>query len=252
MLAASASLLNINVVVLDQGPHDPAKQVIAPSDPALMHIDGSFTDPVKVRELASKVDILTVEIEHVNVAALDAVEKEGIVSIHPRPSTIRLIQDKLLQKQRLLAWGVPVAEFLPVESTVDAIHEAGQRLGVPFMLKSRTFAYDGRGNYVLRDLAHAQEALDALAGRPLYVEKWVPFAKEAAVMVVKGEDGEVRCYPAVETHHRENICHLVFAPLRSRDPTLSPRIQAVAQSAIKNLAGAGVFGVEMFVMEDGE
>jgi phosphoribosylaminoimidazole carboxylase len=176
MLAASASLLNIKVIVLDQGPHGPAKQVTAPSDPALMHIDGAFTDPVKVRELASRVDVLTVEIEHVDVAALDAVEKEGKVSIHPRPSTIRLIQDKLLQKQQLLVWGVPVAEFMPIESTVDAIHEAGQRLGVPLMLQSRTFPYDGRGNYVLRDLAHAQGALDALGGRPLYVEKWVSFA----------------------------------------------------------------------------
>jgi phosphoribosylaminoimidazole carboxylase len=71
-------------------------------------------------------------------------------------------------------------------------------------------------------------------------------------MVVKGDDGEVRCYPAVETHHRENICHLVFAPLRSRDSTLNSRIQAVARSAVENLAGAGVFGVEMFVMESGE
>ncbi|KAJ6579646.1 phosphoribosylaminoimidazole carboxylase [Mycena vulgaris] len=246
MLGAAASLLNIKIVILDVGETGPAKQVLAPTAPQLSHIDGAFTDPARIRELAAKVDVLTVEIEHVDA---DALLQAGCET-HPRPSTIKLIQDKLAQKQHLKARGCPVSDFIPVDSTVESIHAAANDLGLPLMLKSRTLAYDGRGNFVLRELSQAQEALAALGDRPLYAEKWVPFTHEIAVMVVRSTTGEVKAYPVVETVHKENVCHLVFAPLRTRDATLSRRAQRVAEDAIKTFDGAGVFGVEMFLMED--
>lgn len=245
MLAASASLLNIPIVILDTGTLGPAKQILSPPD---RHIDGSFTDPEKIRELASRVDVLTVEIEHVDVAALEAVS--SIAPVHPSPSTIRLIQDKFVQKQHLTARGCPVSEFMPVESIPDAVG----KLGLPLMLKSRTLAYDGRGNFLLRDLAQADEALAFLGGgsRKLYAEAFVPFKKEIAVMVVRSANGkDVVSYPVCETVHKDNICHLVFAPLRSADKGLEKRAQKIAEDAIKTFEGAGIFGVEMFLMEDG-
>ncbi|KAL1939639.1 hypothetical protein VTO73DRAFT_9672 [Trametes versicolor] len=251
MLAASAALLNIDVVVLDVGEHTPSKQVIAPRAPHLTHIDGSFTDPAKIRELAAKVDVLTVEIEHVDVNVLEEIESKVPLGVHPSPFTIKTIQDKFVQKQHLHSSGCPISDFIPVESTVEAIHAAAERLGLPLMLKSRTLAYDGRGNFVIRELSQAQEAITALGNRPLYAEKWVPFVKEIAVMVVRSRSGEVLSYPAVETIHKENICHLVFAPLRSRDPSISERARTVAENAVKKLGGAGVFGVEMFLMANG-
>ncbi|KIJ59435.1 hypothetical protein HYDPIDRAFT_162459 [Hydnomerulius pinastri MD-312] len=253
MLAASASLLNVNVVILDVGDSAPAKQIIAPRNQDLAHIDGSFADPAKIRELASKVDVLTVEIEHVDVNVLKEIESdsEANVVIHPSPSTVQVIQDKFVQKKHLRAEGCPVSEFIEIESTVGSIQATANRLGLPFMLKSRTLAYDGRGNFVVRSIDQADEALKALGNRPLYAEKWVPFSKEIAVMVVRTTSGEVVSYPAVETIHKDNICHLVFAPLRSRDPLVASRAQSVAESAVKTLRGAGVFGVEMFLMDDG-
>lgn len=243
-MAASASLLNLSVVILDVGEDGPAKQILASSS----HIDGSFTDPRKIRELAEKVDILTVEIEHVDVDALEQVQHQ--VAIHPSPKTIRLIQDKFTQKQHLRAHGCPVSDFVQVESTFESIKDAADRLGLPLMLKSRTLAYDGRGNLVVRELS--QEAILSFGkDRPLYAEKWVPFEKEIAVMVVRSATGDVKSYPAVETVHKDNICHLVFAPLRSRDPSLFRRAQSIAEAAVKTLEGAGVFGVEMFLMADG-
>ena len=255
MLAASASLLNQEVIILDVGNHGPAKQIIAPTEPRLAHLDGSFTDPVKIRELASKVDILTVEIEHVDAAALEEMRSttEGkTLAIHPSPSTILIIQDKFRQKQHLSSHELPVSEFVEVESSVESISQAAQKLGLPFMLKSRTLAYDGRGNFVVRNLRQAQEAIAALGGRPLYAEKWVPFSNEIAIMVVRTADGEVQSYPVVETVHKENVCHLVLAPLRSRDPSLSSRATSIAESAVKSFTGAGVFGVELFLMDDGK
>jgi phosphoribosylaminoimidazole carboxylase len=97
------------------------------------------------------------------------------------------------------------------------------------MLKSRTLAYDGRGNFVLRHLAQSSEAIATLGDRPLYAEKFLPFVNEVAVMVVHLASGEIRSYPAVETVHKNNICHLVLAPLRSRDPTLASRAERLAE-----------------------
>ena len=85
MLAESASLLNINVVILDSGDYTPAKQIIVPSSADKAHIDGSFADPVKIRELAKKVDVLTVEIEHVGVQVLEELESSVPLGIHPSP-----------------------------------------------------------------------------------------------------------------------------------------------------------------------
>ncbi len=252
MLAASAALLNIDVVVLDVGHNGPAKQVVAPRAPQLAHINGSFTDPEKIRELSAKVDVLTVEIEHVEVGVLEEVESKVPLGVHPSPFTIRTIQDKFVQKEYLRKSGCPISDFLRVDSTVESIRAAADKLGLPFMLKSRTQAYDGRGNFVIRDLAQAQDAIKALGNRPLYAEKWVPFVKEIAVMVVRSRSGEVASYPVVETVHKDNICHLVFAPLRSRDPSIASRAREVAENAVKTLQGAGVFGVEMFLMADGQ
>lgn len=254
MLAASASLLNIDVIILDVGESAPAKQIVAPRSPALTHIDGSFSDPEKIRQLASKVDVITVEIEHVGADVLKQIESTLSMKafIQPSPSTIAVIQDKFEQKTYLRTNGCPVSEFVKVESTTASIEATATQLGLPFMLKSRTLAYDGRGNFVVRTLDQVEKALQALSNRPLYAERWVPFIKEIAVMVVRTTDGEVVSYPAVETVHKDNICHLVFAPLRSHDPLVASRAQRVAESAIQTLPGAGVFGVEMFLMEDGE
>jgi phosphoribosylaminoimidazole carboxylase len=251
MLAAAASLLNIQVVILDEG-HAPAKQIVYPSDSRLNHIDGSFKEPKKILELAKQVDVLTVEIEHVDVDALQAAQRDKGVVIHPSPSSIRIIQDKYQQKVHLSANGISVADFLQVASTEEDIRRATDSLGLPLMLKSRTFAYDGRGNFLLSNLQEIPDAIRTLGNRPLYAERCIQFEREVAVMVVRSASGEMLAYPPAETIHKENICHLVFAPCRSRDPTLLARAEALAVDVVRTFEGAGVFGVEMFLMGDGE
>lgn len=252
MLAASASLLNVKVVILDIGEHAPAKQILAPTKPELAHIDGSFKDAKRILELAEKVDILTVEIEHVDVNVLDKIAQAQKVQVHPSPSTIRLIQDKYNQKKHLQKAGIAVAEFFEIpESTPDAIRAAIDKLGLPLMIKSRTLAYDGRGNFVLRHASQIEEALTALKDRPLYAEKWVNFEREIAVMVVRTVSGTVASYPATETVHKDNICSLTFTPLRCSNPAAITNAQCLAESAILAFEGAGIFGVEMFQLPDG-
>lgn len=252
MLAASASLLNVRVVILDVGEHAPAKQILSPTDPELAHIDGSFKDAEKILQLAEKVDILTVEIEHVDVDVLDKVAQSQKVQIHPNPSTIRVVQDKYIQKKHFQKAAIAVAEFCEIpEPTPEAVRHAIDKLGLPLMIKSRTLAYDGRGNFVLRHVSQIEEALATLKDRPLYAEKWVNFEREIAVMVVRTIDGTVTSYPAVETVHKDSICLLTFAPLRSSFPTTIANAQKLAESAVLTFEGAGIFGVEMFQLPDG-
>ncbi|ODQ64394.1 putative phosphoribosylaminoimidazole carboxylase [Nadsonia fulvescens var. elongata DSM 6958] len=246
MMVEAAHRLNVKTVVLD-AEGSPAKQINAISE----HVNGSFTDSDAIARLAAKCDVLTIEIEHVNVDVLENLQKHSNISIQPAPSTIRLIQDKYVQKEHLIEHGIATAESMAVESTTDALEAIGIQYGYPFMLKSRTLAYDGRGNFVVKSKADFEQALTVLHNRPLYAEKWAPFVKELAVMCVRSLDGEVFTYPTTETIHQNNICHLTFTPARVGD-SVQYKAQLLAQNAVKTLAGAGIFGVEMFLLPDGE
>lgn len=244
MIVEAASRLNIKTVVLD-APNSPAKQINSGE-----HVDGLFTNVDDIAKLAKKCDVLTVEIEHVDADALETVRKTMGVEIYPLPETIKLIKDKYLQKEHLISHGIKVAELAAVpENTEEALAAIGADFGYPFMLKSRTDAYDGRGNFVVKTPECHKDALEFLANRPLYAEKWCRFVKELAVMVVRTIDGEVHAYPTVETVHQDNICHVVYAPARVAD---SVRSQAamLAKSAVKTFPGCGIFGVEMFLLAD--
>ncbi|KAF8004319.1 hypothetical protein HF325_001767 [Metschnikowia pulcherrima] len=247
MLVEAAHRLNIKTIILDQ-PNSPAKQINALDE----HVDGSFTDLDSITKLAKKCDVLTVEIEHVDVDALKTVSSSLNIPIYPLPETIRLIQDKYLQKLHLQEHDVGVVESLEVKTnTPDALEEIGSKFTFPFMLKARTLAYDGRGNFVVKSKESIPEALSFLQDRPLYAEKWCPFTKELAVMVVRTLEGEVFAYPTVETIHQDNICHLVYAPARISD-TLQRKASILAQNAVKSFPGCGIFGVEMFLLPNHE
>ncbi|SOV06185.1 probable phosphoribosyl-5-aminoimidazole carboxylase [Ustilago sp. UG-2017a] len=272
MFVEAAARLNVQVRLLDVGDTAPAKQInYAPgSDGKSQHIDGSFADPEKIRQLASQVDVLTIEIEHVDATQLQKVLDDKLVdAVHPLPSTIALIQDKYLQKVHLAGEGLPLAEYLAAgpedmskvtdvaqarSAQIAAVSEIGKEFGFPLMLKSRTQAYDGKGNYVVKSADQAEAAVAALGDgkRGLYAEKWAPFEREVAVMVVRSATGQVRAYPAVETVHKNSICHTVFAPLRTADPGVEARARKIAEEAVATFGGAGVFGVEMFLMPNGK
>lgn len=247
MLVEAAHRLNIKTVILDQ-PCSPAKQINAMDE----HVDGSFTDLDSIAKLAKKCDVLTIEIEHVDVDALNKVSSSLNIPIYPLPETIRLIQDKYLQKNHLLEHEVGVVESLQVEeNSSECLAGIGHKLGYPFMLKARTLAYDGRGNFVVKSAETIPEALEFLGNRPLYAEKWCPFTKELAVMVVRTIEGEVFAYPTVETVHQDNICHLVYAPAKVTD-TIQNKASLLAQNAVKSFPGCGIFGVEMFLLPSQE
>ncbi|AAS51436.1 ACR210Cp [Eremothecium gossypii ATCC 10895] len=247
MIVEAANRLNVKTVVLD-GPNSPAKQINAVGE----HVEGSFGVAADIEELAQRSDVLTVEIEHVDVGTLRGLQaKMPSLTIYPTPEAIELIQDKHVQKEHLSGHGVAVAESIAVEGTEPALVAVGEQLGYPYMLKARKLAYDGRGNFVVKSRDSIAEALETLADRSLYAERWAPFVRELAVMIVRSPEGQLFSYPMVETVHQNNICHLCYAPARVAD-SIQLRAKLLAERAVATLPGAGIFGVEMFLLEDGE
>jgi 5-(carboxyamino)imidazole ribonucleotide synthase len=243
MLAFEAKRLGFHVSVIDPTPHSPAGQVVD------AQIVAPYQDEKAIRELASKSDFLTFEIELANAAILDELSKSGL-QINPSAKTLTIIKDKLLQKQFLKKARIPVADFVAVETTED-IKKAATQFGYPLLLKARFDAYDGRGNALVKSEKEIENAVEKLKGRKLYVEKFVPFVKELAVMVARSTKGEIKVYPVVETVHRNNICHIVYAPAAVK-PSVKKKAEKLATAVMKNLKGAGVFGIEMFLTKKSE
>ncbi|CAE7269091.1 ade6 [Symbiodinium necroappetens] len=252
MMVYAAHRLGVRMCVLDPlGEKSPAGQV------AEMSVKGSFQDAEAVRALAKKCDILTLEVEHVNAEVLEELHQAG-VPVQPLPFVVKLIQDKYVQKVHLQKHGVPLPEFEKVESEAD-LHSIGERFGYPMMLKSRYGAYDGKGNAVVpnaQGITAAFEKLGGKAGKKLYVEKWAPFKMELAVMVARGVDETMnvtmRTYPVVHTVQRDSVCFTCLTPPVGVTQKQQELAQKIATDAIKSFGDArGIFGVEMFLLEDG-
>eukprot|EP00127_Corallochytrium_limacisporum_P006889 Clim_evm4s237 gene=Clim_evmTU4s237 len=244
MMQEEAVHLGIKVICLDPTPGCPAGLAGAEQ------IVGKFNEADDVKKLAAKVDVITAEIEHIDTHAMEAAE--GSAVCEPSPATIRMIQDKYLQKEYFAKHGIALAEYVSVESDSDIKAAADKFGGFPIMLKSRKNAYDGKGNAVVNSAADIASCMGALpANGGLYVEKMVPFQKELAVMVVRSRDGTVCSYPVVETIHENNICSVVIAPAQNVAGSVRKEARELAERTVACLTGAGVFGVEMFVNEDG-
>ncbi|KAK4944707.1 hypothetical protein LTR10_015877 [Elasticomyces elasticus] len=247
MLVEAANQYRIKINVLD-AENSPAKQVSGHGT----HVNGSFKDAKAIKQLVDTgVKVLTVEIEHVDTTILEELASSGEVDVQPSPSTIRTIQDKYVQKKHLEDRGVASAKSYKLETpTVEELQKAGEALGLPFMLKSRREAYDGRGNYPVKSADDFKSALDALGGnKDLYAEKWANFRMELAVMVVKTKD-DVLSFPTTETIHENSICKLTYTPARGVSAAISKKAQELARKAVACFEGKGVFGVEMFLLED--
>ena len=243
MLVEAANRLEIKVNFLD-APNSSAKQISNHDG----HIDGSFKDAEAIKRLAKTSDVITIEIEHVDTHILEAISKTS--DVQPSWRTIRTIQDKYEQKRYLQSHDVAVAESLELKEPSISELERASSLGFPFMLKSRKEAYDGRGNFTVKSKDDFKPALEALgSNKELYAEKWANFKMELAVMVVKTKD-QVLSFPTVETIHENSICKLVYASARGVSNATNQKAQELAKKAVGCFEGKGVFGVEMFLLQD--
>ena len=229
-----------NVIVLDPTKNCPASKVGAEQ------IVADFKDASAIKELAKKCDIITYEIESGDSQVLKSLEET--CEINPSPETLEIIQDKLVQKRFLAKNDIPVAEFREITSK-DELESKINEFGLPVLLKTRTGAYDGRGNFKISTLDQIPEALQIFKGQSLMIEKFVDFKMEVSVIASRSTSGEIRTYPLVENMHKDNILNMTIAPART-DETISKNAEKIAHKTMEVLHGAGVFGIEMFVTDD--
>jgi 5-(carboxyamino)imidazole ribonucleotide synthase len=210
---------------------------------------GSLMDFETVYQFGKKVDLLTIEIENVNLDALDQLEAEGL-PIYPSPKTLRLIQNKGKQKDYYVANYIPTAphqRFVDLNDLKNALAKA--ELAFPFVWKCAQFGYDGNGVKICRtsiDLANLPD-VECIA------EEMVPFKNELAVIVARSVTGEVKTYPVVEMefHPEANQVEYVICPARI-DATVAQKATEIALKVSEAFHHVGLLAVEMFQTEDDE
>lgn len=227
---------------------DPSKEA-----PCRMSCDyfeqGDLMDYSTVYHFGKQVDVLTFEIEGVNVEALEALEAEG-KRVYPTAATLRNIQDKGIQKEFYKKHYIPTAPFV-IYNDKNELNEAitRQELHFPFVWKSCVGGYDGKGVSIIKD---AEDLIPLPAGSCI-AEKLIPFKNELAVIVARSVSGEIKTYPVVEMefHPMANQVEYVICPARI-DETVAKKAREVAKKVSSAFEHVGLLAVEMFQTEADE
>lgn len=237
MLIQKAPDFDVRVYILDGDPHAPCSKI------AHDFINGDIKDYNTVYNFGKDKDVVTIEIEHVNVDALEQLQREG-VKVYPQPAIIRMIQDKGNQKAFYAQHNIPTAEFRLVETGKEVQPE-----DLPIAQKLRTGGYDGRGVQLLRDADDLSKAFDA----PSVLEQLIDFEKELSVIVARNEAGEVKSFPIVELEFNPeaNLVEFLFAPANVSE-TIEHEAREIAERLINELEMVGLLAVEMFLTKDGK
>lgn len=239
MLIQEAVNYDIHVHCLDPDADAPCRKL------ASSFTVGSLQDFDTVYQFGKDKAILTIEIEHVNVEALEALEQEGVL-VYPQASVLRMVQDKGLQKQFYKEHGIPTPDFQLVNNKAEI---AAFRAEFPFMQKMRKGGYDGKGVTPLRSDADLESAFDV----PSVLEKMVDFEKELSVIVARNAKGETRAYPTVECEFNPeaNLVEFLFAPA-SISKEIDEKAQKIALGLIEKLELVGILAVELFLDKSGD
>lgn len=234
MLIQSATDFNIQMGILDS-------QLEAPASSLAKHfVQGDLLDEETVYAFGQDYDLISIEIEKVNTAALKRLEGEG-KEVYPQAAIIELIQDKGKQKEFYRAQGFPTANFLLLANKEELL---AQTDFLPAVQKLRRDGYDGKGVQVLRKTSDLGKAFSA----PSVLEKLVDIQQEIAVIVARSASGEIRTYPAVEMifHPQANLVEYLFSPARIEE-NMAQKADQMAKDLIEKLGMVGLLAVEFFI-----
>lgn len=243
MLALAAQNWELETWIMDVSEDFPAAGVCD------TFIKGNFKNFDDVYNFGKQVDVLTIEIEHVNTDALLKLEAEG-VKIHPSPKALNIIKDKGLQKQFYIDHQLPTSPFEFYENA-ETINQAIDRgaIKLPFVQKSRTAGYDGRGVAVIRKEEDRKKILDTLS----IIEPLVDINKEIAVIVARNETGEIKAFPSVEMEFNPiaNLVEYLFCPAQISEAIEKQCIE-IAIKTIEAYDLCGLLAVELFLTNNNE
>jgi 5-(carboxyamino)imidazole ribonucleotide synthase len=236
MLALAAHPIGVRCTALEPAP-DPSAAAVC------FHIPGEYEDFQSLYKLAQASDVVTYEFENVPVESARWLAER--VPVSPPPRALEVSQDRLVEKSFFRDQGIPTPPFVAVDSR-EEFDGALAGIGLPAVLKTRRFGYDGKGQAVLRTPADADAAWESLSGRSLIYEGFVRFDRELSLLATRGRYGEVAFYPLVENEHREGMLYRTLAPA----PRLSARLQSQAEEharrVLDSLDYVGVLAIEWF------
>ena len=236
MLIQEAIDLDVHLHMIDPDPNAPCALI------AHSFSCGSITDYDTVIEFGKDKDLITVEIENVNIEALEALEQNG-VKIFPQPRVLRIIKDKGIQKQFYVDHNIPTAPFTLYDNA-NALEEAN--ISYPIIQKMRTGGYDGKGVQLLQQSSHSYDA-------PNLCESLIDFDKELSVIVARNENGDVQCFPSVECEFNSeaNLVEYLFSPANI-SKEITQKANSIAMDLIQKLDMIGLLAVEFFLGKNGE
>lgn len=206
-----------------------------------------FEDETAVRDFARQVDVLTFEFENIPVQSVEWAAAHCVV--RPSGHILHICQNRLREKQFLADAGVPVVPFAAVSSEAE-LHSAIESIGLPAVLKTAAFGYDGKGQYRIENAEEGASAWSACGAQSAVLEAWVPFEKEISVIIARGVDGAISLFPVCENIHSRHILDLTVAPARITR-AVADDASALATRIATQLNLVGVLAVEMFLAEDG-
>lgn len=240
MMILEAKKMGFYITILDPTEKCPAHCLVDE------HIVADFDDKEAIMLLAEKSDVVTYEFEHIDAQTLEFLEEKG-KKIYPTAKSLKVIQNKYTQNMLMQKQGLPVPEFCSISSK-EELQEAGQRYGYPFMLKTCTGGYDGKGNYCIHTEDEISQAYDALGKGEilLMAERFFPFIKEISVLACRGTNGEIQIYPVAENIHNDSILSETRVPAHI-SPYTSQKAMDLAKRVMEIFEGVGMFCVEMFV-----
>ncbi len=243
MLLAETQKFDIHTAVLESNKNAPCAAICNE------FVVGNLLDFDAVYNFGKKVDLLTIEIENINLDALDRLEAEGL-KIFPKPKDLRIIQSKAIQKKFYLNHQIPTAAFHHFEYFKELKQSyENKSITFPFVWKAARFGYDGNGVKVVRNI----EDLNSLPNEECITEELIPFKNELAVIVARNEDGETKTYPVVEMefHPEANQVEYVICPARI-DSNIAKKAREVALKVVNDLDFIGLLAVEMFQTKEDE
>ena len=210
-------------------------------------IAASADDRSALERLAAEVDVVTYEFENVSLAAARSLAAR--VPVLPPTEALAVSQDRVVEKTFFRELAIPTARFAPVDARAE-LDRAVAALGLPAVLKTRRFGYDGKGQRVLRFPVDLSAAWAALGGTPLVLEALVPFSRELSIVAVRGRDGAEAFYPLVENHHHDGILRRTLAPAPGWTPALQAIGEEHARRVLERLRYVGVLAIELFQVGD--
>lgn len=244
MLALAGYPLGLEFRVFDPAPDAPAAHVAE-------HVIGDYDDYRALERFADGLQVATYEFENVPFTAARHVSES--TAVHPNPDILSITQDRLREKAVLQRHGIPTAPFASVRS-LEELHAAIETIGLPAVLKTCRFGYDGKGQRVLHEKSDIRGAWRALGKDAdlfgLILEGFVPFTRELSILAVRGKRGETAFYPLVENHHHEGILRLSIAPAPGITPQLQKEAEGHALRVMEIVGYVGVLAIELFQVGD--